>query len=315
MRTCCSRIDFMRQRAHEITAQLQAVKHVSEETEEEDEEYSDYDDMNQDTDTSDDSASLTSDRLKFTQYADLIFSNEMNDNCISYVSAAKFEETQDEITPKMREIAIRWLLKAQQEFGMLSESFFNAVAYFNIITCANQFKKNDLQLVTMVSLWLSTKVEEMAQPSIEDMLTLSGNKYTREQILMFEKVALAALGYRLAFPTPKLFLQRYLDIIQASQQICEIANFLIELSMIYIEFLDYSPSSIAVTAVYLATCSCHLACPVNRLFTKAHVEDAEEVKDCCEKMISCSIKCQNDNTDFLRDLACKIDASVNLILD
>jgi len=56
---------------------------------------------------------------------------------------------------------------------------------------------------------VSTKYEEIYPPELRDLLAVSENKFTRDQILKTEKDILTTLNFQLTAPSSYRFLERY----------------------------------------------------------------------------------------------------------
>jgi hypothetical protein len=73
-----------------------------------------------------------------------------------------------QITPKMRSVLLDWLVEVSQQFTLLQETLFMAVALFDrfMSRCAGRISKKTLQLVGIGALFVASKYEEMYPPSV-----------------------------------------------------------------------------------------------------------------------------------------------------
>ena len=73
----------------------------------------------------------------------------------------------------------------------------------------NKIVKSQLHLLGVTALVLSTKYEEIYPPDIRDLMVVSENKFTKEQLLEMEKEILRELDYNITAPSSYRFLQRF----------------------------------------------------------------------------------------------------------
>ncbi|KAH9259465.1 hypothetical protein BASA81_002508 [Batrachochytrium salamandrivorans] len=84
-------------------------------------------------------------------------------------------------------------------------------------------KRDELQLIGCTALWCASKIEEIYSPEVQDFVHISDRAFKRKDLLDMEGNLLNALDFQLTFPTPHVFLTRFLRIAgggQASASIC-----------------------------------------------------------------------------------------------
>ncbi|XP_004243965.1 putative cyclin-B3-1 isoform X1 [Solanum lycopersicum] len=166
-----------------------------------------------------------------------------------------YMEIQKEITPQMRGILINWLIEVHLKFDLMQEALFLMVTLLDYYLSLVRVKKNDLQLVGLTSLFLASKYEDLWHPRIIDLLSISGESYTRDQMLDMEKDILRKLKFRLNAATPYVFMLRLLKAAQADTRFEHLAFYLIELCLVEYEALNYKPSMLCASAIYVARCT------------------------------------------------------------
>ncbi|KAG5598137.1 hypothetical protein H5410_039369, partial [Solanum commersonii] len=164
-------------------------------------------------------------------------------------------DIQKEITPQMRGILINWLIEVHLKFDLMQEALFLMVTLLDYYLSLVRVKKNDLQLVGLTSLFLASKYEDLWHPRIMDLLSISGESYTRDQMLEMEKDILRKLKFRLNAATPYVFMLRLLKAAQADTRFEHLAFYLIELCLVEYEALNYKPSMLCASAIYVARCT------------------------------------------------------------
>ncbi|RAL41107.1 hypothetical protein DM860_008805 [Cuscuta australis] len=170
----------------------------------------------------------------------------------------RYMEIQTEITLHMRGILINWLIEVHLKFDLMQETLFLMVTVLDQYISQVCIKKNELQLVGLTALLLASKYEDFWHPRIMDLLSVSAESYTREQMLGMEKAVLKKLMFRLDAPTPYVFMPRFLRASRADKKFGNLAFFLVELCLVEDEALNYKPSLICASAIYVARCTLHM---------------------------------------------------------
>jgi cyclin B len=57
---------------------------------------------------------------------------------------------------------------------------------------------------------ISSKYEEIYAPDVQELVEMTDNAYTRDEVLQVECIMLNTLTFELAVPTPFFFSQRFL---------------------------------------------------------------------------------------------------------
>ena len=99
---------------------------------------------------------------------------------------------------------------------------------------------------------VASKYEEIYSPEVADFLYISADTYSREDILKMEKLILLTLDFNLASPTTLTFLRRYSKAALSDSSMHTVSKYLSELSLLEYSMLQYLPSMVAASSVYLA---------------------------------------------------------------
>ena len=158
-----------------------------------------------------------------------------------------------EITEKMRAILIDWLIEVHLKFKLLPETLFLTVNLLDRVLERVPVSKSKLQLIGVVALLIACKYEEIYSPEVRDMVVITDNAYTREEILSAEVKVLQTLEYNLTTPSAFRFLERFGKVAGVSQHTEMLSRYILELSLVEYRMLKYRPSLIACSALYLAS--------------------------------------------------------------
>ena len=71
----------------------------------------------------------------------------------------------------------------------------------------------DYQLLGVTALLIASKFEEITPPSVKDLVKISANAYTREDILKYECMVLQTLEFDFTVPTAHRFIERFCNLV------------------------------------------------------------------------------------------------------
>ncbi len=134
------------------------------------------------------------------------------------------------------------------------------------------------QLLGVTCIWLAAKYEEVFPPCLADFVDMTDQSYSGRDLIAMEAHLLAKLSYTLSVPTPISFLQQYLSaarpsssassagssgsvisfgapagsVSSSTRRAGQLAEYLLELSLLTPDALQYRPSVAAAAALALA---------------------------------------------------------------
>jgi G2/mitotic-specific cyclin 2 len=91
--------------------------------------------------------------------------------------------SQKELTWSMRGTLLDWLVQVHARFRLLPETFFLCVNIIDRFLPSPVVSLAKLQLVGITCLFISSKVEEIAAPSISHFLHCADSSHTESEIL------------------------------------------------------------------------------------------------------------------------------------
>ncbi|XP_057733882.1 cyclin-A2-4 isoform X1 [Arachis stenosperma] len=164
---------------------------------------------------------------------------------------------QHDITQSMRGILVDWLVEVSEEYRLGLDTLYLTVYLIDWFLSRNYIERQRLQLLGITCMLIASKYEEINAPRIEDFCYITDNTYTKAEVLKMESQVLKSSGYQLFAPTTISFLRRFLQAAQASSkspslELEYLANYLAELTLMEYSFLNFLPSTIAASAVFLA---------------------------------------------------------------
>lgn len=175
----------------------------------------------------------------------------MRDLEMKYPIRVNYLESQ-EITGKMRAILIDWLCQVHHRFHLLQETLYLTVAIIDRFLQASPVTRNKLQLVGVTSMLIASKYEEMYAPEVADFVYITDNAYTKKEILEMEQTILKALSFSFGRPLCLHFLRRNSKAGQVDANKHTLAKYLMELTIVEYDMVQYLPSQVAAAALCLS---------------------------------------------------------------
>lgn len=191
------------------------------------------------------------DPLMVTEYADEIF---------EYLRSLEegtqpnpdYMDGQENLNWDQRGILVDWLIEVHTKFHLLPETLYLAINIVDRFLSIKVVNIDRLQLVGITALFIASKYEEVFSPHIKHFKYLADNTFTEEEILRAERFMLQTLDYHLGYPNPMNFLRRISKATDYDQDTRTVAKYLMEVSLVDPQFLEYVPSHIAAAAMYLS---------------------------------------------------------------
>ena len=153
-------------------------------------------------------------------------------------------KVQRDINEKMRAILVDWLIDVHLKFKLVPETLFMCINLIDRYLCKQQVSRCKLQLVGVAALFIASKYEEIYAPDIKDFVYVCDKAYTKEEIFQMESSILMNLSFDLTHTSPLRFLERYFQLsnVTDNEKILMLSRYFIELSLIDVKMLKYSPS-------------------------------------------------------------------------
>ncbi|KAK7862000.1 hypothetical protein R5R35_013540 [Gryllus longicercus] len=157
------------------------------------------------------------------------------------------------LTGKMRATLIDWLVEVQRDFEMNSETLFLTVAIIDRYLEKNPGTgRNQLQLVGTTAMFIACKYEEMMIPDITELVYVSANAYSKQEILKMELNMVKSLDCSFGRPLPIHFLRRYSKADKVAALTHVMAKYVMEMGILEYELCHIVPSLLAAAALYIS---------------------------------------------------------------
>lgn len=201
-----------------------------------------------------------------------LMSSELSD-LHRYYAAPHYLQFHPDITPRMRVIVVDWVLGVHKVFRHYRETLFLCINIFDrylsvVNTKYKPFRgmtRSKLQLVAVSAYFIAMKYEELVTVELKDLVSVSANLYTKEEIMETEMKICTALGFRFVVPTSYQFSMRLLIVLEGSylireaekphrcmEQLFHLTNFFLEHALLDYNALQFTPSQVGNAAVFLA---------------------------------------------------------------
>lgn len=196
-------------------------------------------------------AEVEEDTQHVVEYApdisDKLFRNETG-----YMVRPSYVECQKDITGKMRAILIDWLVEVHMKYKLRPETLFLTVHLLDRYLSRVAVTRKRVQLVGVVALCIAAKFEEITPPEVHDYIYITDNAYTKEAIMTMECRMLAALDFQVVAPTVIHFLGPLLLANHCTEMHAEVVRYLLELTLLDLQALQYAPSELVAAATMLS---------------------------------------------------------------
>lgn len=158
------------------------------------------------------------------------------------------------IKPRMRNLLVDWLVEVHQQFSLLQETLYLAVACLDryLQVCAGKMTTKQLQLVGVTAMFVASKYEEMYPPEIGDFVYITDHAYNESQIRKMEIVMIETLNFDLGRPLPLNFLRRNSKAGFVDAKAHTLAKYVMELAMVEYRMAHVAPSVLAAASLAFA---------------------------------------------------------------
>uniref|UniRef100_A0AC35TK10 G2/mitotic-specific cyclin-B3 n=1 Tax=Rhabditophanes sp. KR3021 TaxID=114890 RepID=A0AC35TK10_9BILA len=165
-----------------------------------------------------------------------------------------YTEKHRDITHEMRMILGDWMVEVQENFELYHETLYLAVKLVDIyLDKVDKVRQEQLQLLGSSAIFVASKFDERSPPLIDDFLYICNESYKRQDLIDMEIHFLQVVGFEaLTAPLSYRFLRRYSRVIKSDMQTLTAARYLLESSLLCVEYAPMSESKIAAACLLWA---------------------------------------------------------------
>jgi len=142
--------------------------------------------------------------------------------------SATYMGRQPHINEKMRAINVDWIIEVHLKFKLVPETLYLTVNLIDRYLELETVERSRLQLVGATALLIASKYEEIYPPELRDLVSCTGEAYTKEEIIAMEERMLKALQYKVTIASTHCFLVRYLRAAHADRRMVWLAAYIAE---------------------------------------------------------------------------------------
>ena len=155
---------------------------------------------------------------------------------------------QKEITSRKRRILLNWLVEVMGEYKLGLNSYLRAQNIIDRYCSKKIVDQKDYQLVGIASLWIAEKIEVICPIGHRELLYISANIYTPQQLVDMEKSILSAIELDTMFPISTSFLSLYSGLVGLKEDQISEVKFLLLYTTYCLELFAYHPSIRCISA-------------------------------------------------------------------
>jgi len=201
-----------------------------------------------------------------------------------HTPSASYMEKQANVNAKMRAILVDWLVAVQQKYKLKADTLFLAVNLLDRFLEKRNVARRHLQLVGVTALLVAAKFEEMYPPQINDFVYVTDKAYSKQDIIQMEVSMLTSLGFQICRPSPTHFLERFASVNGCTEAHRDLAQYLLELTLVEYKMLKYRASHLAAAAVLLSNKLLRRSPSWSPAAVKHTHYTEQELKECAKEM-------------------------------
>lgn len=223
---------------------------------------------------------------KVSEATQVVMVDKYADAVFEYFSGIDrpFAYINDGVSWKMRSLLVDWIIDIHEKLGLCHDTLFFAINLIDRFLGVRSIPGSKLQLVGISALMIACKYEEVVCPTLQTFVLLTEKSLTDEDVRKAEKYMLHTLNYNLEYVSPLNFLRRCSKANNYEINSRAVGKYLLELMMLYEDFVAFKGSVRAASAMYLARkMTSQDQC--KNLFAMYSGHSKEDIKDCFNALV------------------------------
>ena len=156
-----------------------------------------------------------------------------------------------EVSLSDRGILIDHLCRLHYKCQLNTLTFYRCVGILDRLTSVTPVSGYNYYIFGYAAMLVASKFEDVSPLRIEDAITISDVKFSRDDMKKAEIMILNLINFDLTFPTPLFFLNIFLRINGQTKEIMLLSRYLCEICMSSEEFFNVKASAIAASAIMM----------------------------------------------------------------
>ena len=164
----------------------------------------------------------------------------------------KYQDS-SEINEKHRAVVIEWLSYNIHYFSQSNETLFMSINIMDRYISKKKITLSNYQLVAISSYLIASKYEDTNSPSIDDLIYISKNIYSHNDIIEMEIDILSILNFDIFSVSSYQFYSFFYLVSNLNNQIlfC-LGHLILELCLLNIDLMSYDSSQLAIGSLIIA---------------------------------------------------------------
>ena len=183
-----------------------------------------------------------------------IYSNLLNDEKeLFYKPNKSYMKKLEDINEQHRAILIDWLIEVHYGFGLKNETLYQTVWIIDtyLSLSKSQIVRKKLQLLGVASLLMSCKSQEIYYPKLDDLINITDNAYSKQELIEMEHNVLKELNFNIMSPTSNIFFNIIAKAFNFDKKQFFSGKYFLESSLLDYQMIKYSSSVIAASCAYI----------------------------------------------------------------
>lgn len=186
------------------------------------------------------------------EYIDDIFSNLLTEEREATIKPAPdFMERQNEINGTMREILIDWIVDMHWKTHLKPRTLYLMIHIIDTYLSFKQIQRSKFQLLGIAAFLIACKTEEIMVPKMENLLYMTDNAFTKDELVEMESDICKVLNFNFVFPLAFDFYEIDTKLLGFNEEEYFLGLFFIESYLLNKESVKIPGSILAITAAYI----------------------------------------------------------------